>query len=344
MDMTNQKIINAIIEKANKVCPESLALIGIYGSVATGDVYEKSDLDLLILIQNDEGWKLGAGFILDDKEVGYDIYCTNWSGLRYDAECHHAHISKLMDSQIVYVNNQEAYKELLQLRRQAKQFLESEERFQRANELVNKAKTSYANACLCDELGQVRLEAFGVIHYLLDAVMLYHGSYFKRGVKRTFEELATLPLDDMFTDTIRKIVVSKDIFELRDLLKILILYTASHTRREKPKTEASDALAGTYEEMYSNWRNKVEEAAENEDAFASFANMCNLHFMFKEISEEVEIGTFDIMDAYSSDSLEDNIRTFDRYLQKYEEVYARAGIRVKRFADVDEFVAYYLSK
>ena len=344
MDMTNQKIINAIIEKANKVCPESLALIGIYGSVATGDVYEKSDLDLLILIQNDEGWKLGAGFILDDKEVGYDIYCTNWNGLRYDAECHHAHISKLMDSQIVYVNNQEAYKELLQLRRQAKQLLESEERFQRANELVNKAKTSYANACLCDELGQVRLEAFGVIHYLLDAVMLYHGSYFKRGVKRTFEELATVPLDDMFTDTIRKIVVSKDIFELRDLLKILILYTASHTRREKPKSEASDTLAGTYEEMYSNWRNKVEEAAENEDAFASFANMCNLHFMFKEISEEVEIGTFDIMDAYSSDSLEDNIRTFDRYLQKYEEVYARAGIRVKRFADVDEFVAYYLSK
>jgi hypothetical protein len=344
MDITKQKIINAIIKKANKVCPESLALIGIYGSVATGDVYEKSDLDLLILIQNDEGWKLGAGFILDDKEVGYDIYCTNWNGLRYDAECHHAHISKLMDSQIVYVNDQEAYQELLQLRRQAKKFLESEERFQRVNELVNKAKTSYANACLYDELGQVRLEAFGVIHYLLDAVMLYHGRYFKRGVKRTFEELATLPLDDMFTDTIRKIVASKDIFELRELLKILILYAVSHTRREKPKSEASDNLAGTYEEMYSNWRNKVEEAAENDDAFASFANMCNLHLMFKEISEEVEIGTFDIMDAYSSDSLEDNIRTFDGYLQKYEEVYVRAGINVKRFADVDEFVAYYLSK
>lgn len=344
MDITNQKIINAIIEKANIVCPESLALIGIYGSVATGDVYEKSDLDLLVLIQNDEGQKLGTGFILDDKHVGYDIYCTNWNGLRYDAKCHHAHISKLMDSQIVYVNNQEAYKELLQLRRQAKQILESEERFQRVNELVNKAKTAYANACLYDELGQVRLEAFGVIHYLLDAVMLYHGSYFKRGVKRTFEELATLPLDDMFTDTVKKIVVSKDIFELRDLLKILILYTANHTRWEKPKAEASDTLAGTYEEMYSNWRNKVEDAAENDDAFASFANMCNLHFMFKEISEKAEIGTFDIMGAYSSDSLKDNIRTFDRYLQKYEEVYARAGISVKRFADVDEFVAYYLSE
>ena len=344
MDHVNQKIIQAVIEKANKMCPESLALIGIYGSVATGDAYDKSDLDLLIFIQDDNGWKLGTGFILDDKKIGYDIYCTNWDGLRYDAECHHAHISKLMDSQIVYVKNQEALDDLLKLRKQAKQFLESEERYQRVNDLIEKAKIFYANACLQDRLGQVRLEAFGVIHYLLDAVMLYHGRYFKLGVKRTFEELAALPLDHIFTDTVQKIAISNDIFELRGLLKILIHYTANHTRRDKPKSEPSKTLAGTYEEMYSNWRNKVEEAAENKDAFASFVNMCNLQYMFNEISEETEIGTFDIMDAYSADSLDENTKTFDRYLQKYEEVYARAGLSVKQFADVDEFVASYLSE
>lgn len=76
MNYRNEKIINAVIEKAEKICPDSLALIGIYGSVATGDDYEKSDLDLLILIQDDNGWKLGTGFILDDVKVGYDIYCT----------------------------------------------------------------------------------------------------------------------------------------------------------------------------------------------------------------------------------------------------------------------------
>ena len=53
--------------------------------------------------------------------------------------------------------------------------------------------------------------------------------------------------------------VSKDVFKLRDLLKILILYAENHTQQEKAKPEPSDALAGTYEEMYSNWRNKVEE-------------------------------------------------------------------------------------
>ena len=319
-----------------------MALIGIYGSVATGDTYEKSDLDLLILVEDDEGYKLATGFILDDSKVGYDIYCTNWSGLSYDAECHHAHLSKLMDSQIVYVKNQEAYNELLKLRAQTKQFLESEERILRVNELVNKAKISYANACLYDALGQVRLEASGVISYLLDAIMLYHGTYFKRGVKRTFEELATLPLDEVFTHTIQKVVVSKEVSQLRDLLRNLILYTESHIRQEKNKAEPSEALSGTYEEMYSNWRNKVEEAAKNNNPFASFMNMCSLQFMLSEIAQGVEIGSFHVMDEYNPDSLADNTETFDRNLKKYEQAYKQAEISVKRFADVDEFVADYL--
>ena len=46
MNNMNQKMIDAAIEKAERVCPGSLALIGVYGSVATGDEYAKSDLDL----------------------------------------------------------------------------------------------------------------------------------------------------------------------------------------------------------------------------------------------------------------------------------------------------------
>lgn len=342
MDIVNQKIIQAIIDKAGKVCPDSLALIGIYGSVATGDAYEKSDLDLLILIEDDAGWKLATGFILDDKDVGYDIYCTNWSALRYDAECHHAHLSKLMDSQIVYVKNQNAYNELCELRAQANQLLASRERFQRARESLDKAKIAYANACLYENLGQVRMEACGVISHLLNAVMLYHGKYFKRGVKRTFEEMAALPVDDVFVRSIQKTVVSKEIYQLRDLLKQLILYVHSHIRTEEHKAEPSEVLSGTYEEMYSNWRNKVAEAAKNADAFASFMNMGSLHFMLAEIGASVAIGSFPIMDEYNPDSLEDNAKIFDKYLQIYRQVYMRAGISVKRFADVDAFTADYL--
>ncbi len=190
-----------------------------------------------------------------------------------------------------------------------------------------------------DELGCL-LE---VISYLLDAVMIYYGTYFKRGTKRTFEELAALPLDAVFVQTIQRTVTCKEVFELRDLLKALILYVESHTRQENNKAAPSEALTGTYEEMYSNWRNKVEEAAKNNNAFASFMNMCSLQFMLSEIAQDTEIGSFRVMDEYNTNSLADNTEIFDRNLQKYEQVYKQAQISVKRFADVDEFVTSYLS-
>ena len=344
MNIVNQKIIDAVIEKAKKACPGALAFIGVYGSVATGDEYEKSDLDLLILIQNDKGWQLGTGFILDDNKVGYDIYCTNWDALKFDAECHHAQISKLMDSKIVYVENQEAYEELCKLRECTKRFLASEERVQRVNELLDKAKLAYANACLHDKLGQVRLDVFGVMYYLMDAVMLFHGSYFKRGTKRMLDELSALPLEESFVDNIRGIVASKDVSEIRKLSKDILLYVEGYTKKEKDKIEPTEALGGTYEEMYSNWRNKVEEAAEYNNVFASFMNMCNFQYMLAGISSEVAIGTYNIMEEYNPDCLEDNIRLFDACLQRYEEVYKIAGIPIKRFSGVDEFVEDYLDK
>ena len=343
MNTVNQKIIRAVIEKADRVCPDSLALIGVYGSVATGDAYEKSDLDLLILIEDEQGYALATGFILDDRGVGYDLYCTTRESLRYDAECHHAHLSKLMDSQIVYVKNQAAYDELCALREQASAFLTSDERFQRVKELVDQAKICYANACMYDGIGRMRLEASGVISYLLDAVMLCHGTYFKRGVKHTFEELATLPVDPSFVSTILQIATCKDTDELRALTRSLLLYTEAHVQEGRSKAEPSGDLAGTYEEMVSNWRNKVQEAAQNSDPFASFMNLCSLCWMLSDIAGGVQIGDFDVMADYDPDDLEGNVKTFDACLRKYEQVYAKAGLKVNRFANVDEFVKGYLS-
>ena len=343
MNDINQKIIEAVIAKAEKICPDSLALIGVYGSVATGDDYEKSDLDLLILIQDDEGWKLGTGFILDDSKIGYDIYCTNWDGLRFDAECYHAHLSKLMDSQILYIKNEEAYKELCRLREQTETFLSSEERFKRVDNLIEKAKISFANACLKEEIGQVRVNACEIILSLLDAIMIYHGTYFKRGIKRTFDELAQFSLDETFLENIRKISQSKEISELRFLAKELILYVENYVVRVKQKIEPTkDSISGTYEEMHSNWRNKVEEVAVNNDTYASFVNMCCLQDMIMELEKELQIDSHNLMEAYNPDCLEENVKIFDRFLEEYEKVYQKAGMKVARYSDAEEFYNDYV--
>lgn len=341
MDIVNQKIIQAVIDKANKLCPDSLALIGVYGSVATGDDYAKSDLDLLILIEDEEGRRLGTGFILNNSGVGYDIYCTDWNNLYYEAGCHHARISKLMDSDVIYVKNQRAYEELCKLREETKLFLESDDRFQRVDELMSKAKAGYADSLLCDTLCKVRLSAFAVIDCLLNALMLYHGRYFRLGVKRTLEEIANLPVSEEFADNMRRIAASNDAAEIRDVLKSLLVYSQAYMSRKKQKEEPSAALTGAYEELYSNWRNKVQEAADKSDVFSSFINMCCFHSMFSDISSEFNIGDFNIMEEYNPEGLTENVLIYDKYLNKFEKVCNEAGIRIKRFSDVDAFVADY---
>ena len=342
MNPINQKIVDAVITKAEQICPDSLALIGIYGSVATGDEYAKSDLDLMILIKDNDGWKLGTGFILEDSQIGYDIYCTNWEGLKWDAGCHHAQLSKLLDSKIVYVKDKDALESLNLLREQTKSFLQSEERFEQVNELIKSAKVSYADACLHEELGKVRLNASDVILSLLDAIMIFHGCYFKRGVKRIFDELSQFPLDTTFLENLKNISKSNDVIELQNLMKALIIYVESYTFRQKEQSEPStDSISGTYEEMYSNWRNKVEEAANANDVFSSFMNMCSLQYMISDVSENTAIGSYDIMADFDTDCLENNVKQYDAFLADYEKIYEKTGLTVNRFANVDEFVANY---
>lgn len=342
MNQVHQKIINAIIQKAETVCPNALALIGIYGSVLTGDLHEKSDLDLLILIQSEDGYRLATGFILNDSEIGYDIYCMNWDRMQYDAECHHSYLSRLMDSEIVYVKNQSALDALLSLREKAKAFLASDQRFDRVKACLDQVKICYANACLAEDLGKLRCEAFGVITYLADAAMLFYGRYFKRGTKRMLEELASLPIEAEFISGITAIAHAQNQEELRTLSLRLLQYAQRAFVLPKPLKAPSEDLAGTYEEMFSNWRNKTHEADKNQDTLSSFMNLCSLQLMLNEIAKDTAIGHYDPMGAYDPNDLSKNAKLYDTCLAKYETTYRKAGLSVKRYPDIDAFVEEYL--
>ena len=171
----NQKIIHAVIKKAETVCPGSLALIGVYGSVCTGDIHDKSDLDLMILINDDAGWQLSDGFIIDDNMVGYDIYCTTWSMLEEEAQCRHAHLAKLMDSEIVYVADCAAVSKWEELKLRADLVLKSEKRFECVDHIMKDAKKVYADTMLAETISEVRLYASYCIELLLNAVMIENG-------------------------------------------------------------------------------------------------------------------------------------------------------------------------
>lgn len=360
MTTAHQTMIDAILAKTSRFCPEAVDLIGLYGSVLTGDVHERSDLDLLILTRDDRGYVLADAFILDDLQIGYDIYCTTWQMLEDDAECRHAYLSKLMDSRIIYVREEAALQRLNTLRERAAAILGSDARFERVESIVRQIIGDFAKVRPEDSLGALRCAAADAIYYALDAVMLRNGRYFKRGVKRTFEELEGLPLPLNFRENIERMVRADHAEDLYDVTRRFTENLADyagvaydpHPEAEPPAANSAqpaekpaptpDDLRGTYEEMYSNWRNKMYEAAARGDAFSSFMNLASLYYMLQDIADSVRLPDYAVMDQYDPTDLAANARLFDEVLERYGEEYAKLGLQVRRFRNAQEFAREYV--
>ena len=100
--------------------------------------------------------------------------------------------------------------------------LASDERYQKAQTAFDNAKKMYADCFLSDAISQIRADAGTAINFLLDAVMLYHGRYFRNGVKRTFDELKVLPLSFNMEDNIMDIIRAETNTEIRNGLTTLM--------------------------------------------------------------------------------------------------------------------------
>ena len=351
LEERNQKIIDAVIKKANIVCPGALALVGINGSFMTGDFYEKSDLDLLILINDDRGWQLACTFIQDDLQVGHDIYCITWERLQNDAKYEHPNISKLMDAKIVYCADEKYKEQLYTLRKKAKDILSapfSEEDYAKAEKLLKEAEHCYTLAMTSEHRSDVLDGAGGAIYYIENAIAMLNKQYFHYGVKRVYEELNAMQhrpekLCDMIDDVISATSVISVQKHLSILMKetIAVFRNVKETTAMKKKTVAGDTLIGTYEEMYSNWRNKMHLAAKTGNRHLAFMSLISANAMFSEINSEVDISRYDALSGYDSQDLYKTAEAYDGILNEYLKEYRKAGIQVKHYSDIDAFVLDY---
>lgn len=351
LEIRNQKIIDAVIAKERAVCPGALALIGIYGSFLTGEVHPLSDLDLMIVINDDRGWKLGAGFIQDDLGVGHDIYCTTWDSLREDAAYTHPHIAKLMDARLVYCADEKYRRQLEELRDQARSLLSApfaEADYQRAEAMLKEAKVCCAMAMLAESLEDIRAQAGGVIYYAENAVALLNKTYFRRGLRRRYEELSAMPRrPEALCDMIESVVSAPTAPTLRDALTRLTRALDACFREARPenkKPAGAETLSGTYEEMFSNWHGKMRVAAETNDRYLAFTSLSSLHEMLADIHNAVDVPPCQALSAYDPDDLQKTAAGFDELLRHYLREYEKAGLRARRYPDVDAFVEEYLKE
>ena len=99
----------------------------------------------------------------------------------------------------------------------------------------------------------------------------------------------------------------------------------------------SESFPGTYEEMFSNWRNKMYLAAETNDRYLSFSSLGSLDVMLKELGF-----TYDVMAKYNPEDLLSSAKAFDNILEEYRKEYNKAGIAAATYPDVDVFIDEYI--
>lgn len=351
LEERNQKIIDAVIRKADTVCPGALALIGVYGSFARGDFHERSDLDLLILINDDRGWQLGCGFIQEDLQVGHDIYCTTWKQLEADARYDHPNISKLMDAQVVYCADDRYRRQLDTLRQTAGDILSapfSAEDYIKAENQLKEAEHHYTAAMISERDSDVLSNAGNVIYYVENAVAMLNKQYFHCGVNRAYEELNAMQnRPEGFCGMIDAIISATSKASVKEHLTALMRETTAvfHQVREQiapqKKPASADVLAGTYEEMYSNWRNKMYTAAETGNRHLALMSLVSFNEMLSEIGSEVNIDRYDALEGYDPQDLHKTARAFDAILSRYQSEYQRAGMQANSFPNIDAFVSDY---
>lgn len=350
LEKRNRKIIDAVIEKAEKICPGSLALIGVYGSFSTGDFHKRSDLDLLILINDDSGWQLGCAFIQDDLGVGHDIYCTTWEDMRQAALYNDPNIAKLMDSQIVYCCDEKYRSELLELRKSAAEIMNSpfsREDFLKAEKSFKEAEHFYVSAMVSEGMADIREQAGYALYYLENAVAMLNKKYFRLGMRRIYEELEAMEKrPDGLCGMIERVVGADSGEEIKNALAALIRETALVFRRERKKLSngaelRAENISGTYEEMFSNWRGKMHLAADVQDRHLAFMSIANLSAMLSETGFGGRDGKYDGFGFYDPEDLGRTALGFDDFLDRYLGEYDKAGIKPLRFPDIDSFAEYY---
>lgn len=353
MRRRNRRIIDAVIEKAGRVCPGSLAMIGVYGSFRTGDVTAHSDLDLLILIRDDRGWALSSGFILNG--VGFDLYCTTWESLEAEAAYSTPHISKLMDAEIVYCPEETDRARLEALRRRVWETLRAPfgaADLERAKQALLPAEQAFARL-LCAETGRAcRDAACAMLYHLESAVCLLNKSYFRYGVKRVFEELSRLPDVPADFEPLARSLASGSIPEqmhrtARYLMQaVYACFDAVQNRMASAprKAPTAEALRGTLEEMVSNWRGKLIEAAGCGDAHAALMALGSLQGFFDDLAGAFDLPLYDALACFDPADLRGTAAQFDALLDRYETLYARVGLSRTAYKDMDAFEAAYRAR
>jgi hypothetical protein len=260
-------------------------------------------------------------------------------------------ISHLVELQILYCAKQEYLEKFNSYRQRALDALAKpigKECIERAEDCIDIAKQEYANTLLSENIGTVRYAAGGVLRNLINAIVNLNNTYFKRGIKRYLEQIATFQyLPHEFEKKYMAVVNSKTINEIRtasyDMLKsVITLYDEMYANLVEQPVPTYDNLRGTYEELWCNYRNKVIISTEANDGAYAFHVAMGAQNYLDEMTKTRGTKKFNLMQYFDRNNLHLFKEAFMRAMDEYLEEYDRVGRKVERYETFEQLYDRYM--
>jgi hypothetical protein len=177
-----------------------------------------------------------------------------------------------------------------------------------------------------------------------------NNTYLKRGMKRYLEDTAAYRYLPVNYETIyMNVICAKTVNEIRRSSGILLkstldLYSTLYQKYVEQPVPTYDNLAGTYEELWCNYRNKVIASAEKKDASYAFYTALGAQGLLDEMTGSRGTRKFKLMqyfDAANLDLFKDQfLLAMDGYLEEYH----RVGRQPQRYDTFEELYRQYMNK
>lgn len=314
MKRRNEELIDIVIQKVQKEYEEDIDLIGVFGSFFTGDFHEKSDLDLLVVLNNEKGWGFSTCFLLDG--VGYDLYGSPWTKLEKMASFDHTFVSNIIDLDIVYCRKPEYRERLMKLRQKALSIIDgpmTKEFLQKTKTHLDDATLTYGKMILEEEIGSVRQLSGSVLYHLTNTVCYLNHNCFRLGVKHHLEEILAMEhVPKYFEQYFNGVMNAISVAEIK---------------------ENTTKLMKTVKEMYDD----IEK-----DVLLAFSAGTSCQDFYNTMHKECGTISIDLMRHFQANSLDDFANEFEKAMQLYKEDYDRLHMQVLTYDSIDEFRKDYL--
>ena len=343
----NNNIIKVVKEQIELICPDSIDLIGIAGSFCNGNYYEKSDLDLVIVTNDlNKADELSKCFILDG--VGFDIYLSTWDRFDSMAQYNNLFVTKLKQLDIIYTRNEECldkYKEYQEL-------LNSN---MNDDVTIKNKCNKYLSECIniLNNINMINNKEFYktlglIMNKIENIIFLSNKEYLHGSTINILDELSSPNIPINFINRYKSLInisnkeeiinvlesILEDIKEYYGLELITIHNDISESKSKKDITP--NDITGTYEELYSNYYNKLYHAAEINNQFLSFRTMVDAQLFFDEIYDEYNIEEYDLVGYYNPTGLEANANKFAELLNKWKELYDSLSINIEIYNSIND--------